>query len=162
MSRSPQVYLKLFITLARPLLEYASPVWNPQQVKLRKRLEAVQRRVTRRIPSIRFLSYPERLAVLNMDSLELRRRVADLSLVYKLVRLSSPSNNVIKIFTLASSSRTRGHRFKIWMTQSNRNTRKNFFSNRVVEDWNSLSSNIVNLNSLKSFRAAVRKELANR
>ena len=65
----------------------------------------------------------------------------------------------IKLFIFASSSRMRGHRFKMKMSHVNCNIRKNFFSNRVVNDWNTLPSNIVNLNSLRSFRAAVRNGL---
>ena len=119
-SRSPEVYLKLFTTLVRPLLEYASPVWNPQQVGMCKRVEAVQRRATRRIPGLRSQAYSERLSSLNLESLELRRRVADLVLLHKLVQQHDRHN----LFTFSSSSRTRGHRYKIMSQHVKLNLRK--------------------------------------
>ena len=154
-SRSPHVYLKLFNTLVRPLLEYASPVWNPLQVNMCRRLEAVQRRATRRIPGIRSLTYSQRLLTLNMESLELRRKVADLVLLYKLVR--RPDRD--RLFTFSSSSRLRGHCYKIMPQHVKLNLRKNFFANRVVSEWNSLPSHIVNTESLNYFKCEVRKEL---
>jgi hypothetical protein len=155
-SRSPCVYLKLYVTLVRPLLEYASPVWNPMHVKYCKRIEAVQRRATRRVSGMRSLTYPERLAALNLESLELRRKAADLVLLYKLVHTSPYSDN---LFTFASSSRTRGHNLKIMSQHVNLNIRKFFFTTRVVEEWNSLPSHIVNATSVKSFKTTVRDVL---
>ena len=154
-SRSPQVYLRLFTTLVRPILEYASPVWNPAlQVNLCKRLEAVQRRATRRIPGLCTLTYANRLSLLNMESLELRRKVSDLVFLYKLVRRHDGYN----LFTFSSSSRTRGHRYKIMPQHVKLNVRKNFFTNRIVGEWNALPSQIVALNSIHHFKNALRKE----
>ena len=155
-SRSPHVYLKLFNTLVRPLLEYASPVWNPTQINHCKRIEAVQRRATRRIPGMCSLPYTQRLLALKLDSLEFRRRVADLIMAYKLVRTSPHCDS---LFNFASSSRTRGHNFKIRHQYVNLNLRKHFFTARVVDDWNSLPSHVVNTDSLKFFKAAVTEEL---
>ena len=46
---------------------------------------------------------------------------------------------------------TRGHNIKLCTRHSRTNTRKLFFSNRVVEPWNSLLGNVVNSPSLVSF-----------
>jgi len=48
-------------------------------------IEAVQRRLTKRIPSMTNLTYCQRLRELGIESLQLRRLRADLLLTYKLV-----------------------------------------------------------------------------
>ena len=149
LSRSPQIYMKLFNTLVRPLPEYSSPVWNPQQVNHCKRIGAVQRRATRRISSLRTLPYKERLASLQMDSLFLRRLIADLILVYKITRRFTLSQ--CNLFSFASS-RTRGHPFKVVTQFANRKFRRHFFTIRVIKEWNSLPSHIVTCDSLSAFK----------
>lgn len=47
-----------FVTYMRPLLEYESPVSNPYSIQSINDSEQVQRFFTRRISSIRYLSYP--------------------------------------------------------------------------------------------------------
>ena len=67
-----------------PLLEYASQVWNPSVLKYISYLENVQLNFTYRIRSLKHLSYPEWLAVRNLEPLELRRLKADLVMCYKI------------------------------------------------------------------------------
>jgi len=47
--------------------------------------ESVQRRFTKRIPSISHLSYSGRLEFLGIESLEYRRVIADLTMMYEIV-----------------------------------------------------------------------------
>ena len=54
-------------------------------------IERVQRRFTKRIPAIRDMTYSERLAALDLESLEIRRLRADLDLYYKII------NNLVHI-----------------------------------------------------------------
>ena len=46
-------------------------------------------------------------------------------------------------FTMADNSRTRGHNFKIFNKHALRLTRRNSFSQRVINDWNSLPQHVV-------------------
>ena len=48
-------------------------------------LENVQRRTTKLIPTLRNLSYPERLQSLNLPSLSYRRNHMDLIMAYKIL-----------------------------------------------------------------------------
>jgi len=52
---------------------------------------------------------------------------------------------------------TRGNPFKLSVNYCRTNTRKNFFSERVVEVWNSLPPSIVNFASLARFRNSLNK-----
>jgi hypothetical protein len=99
---------KAFITYARPILEYNSCIWNPSHKHLIDSIENVQRRYTKRIPSLSSLSYPERLAALNLDTLELRRLRIDLITNYKILNNLTPLawDHYFNFFIPPPSSRT--------------------------------------------------------
>ena len=63
----------LFSTYVRPLVEYCNTIWSPYTLELIDLIENVQRSFTRRIPSLRQLTYPERLRSTNIPSLEIRQ-----------------------------------------------------------------------------------------
>ncbi len=71
--KNKDIMLPLYSSVVRPLLEYAVQFWSPHLGKDIAKLEAVQRRATKMIPSLRIKSYEERLARLNLFSLEKRR-----------------------------------------------------------------------------------------
>ena len=84
-TRDANVLMKAFTVYVRPLLEYCSPVWNPQYVCHISNIESVQRRFTKHLTGLKNNTYITRLSKLNVDSLELRRLTSDLTLVYCIV-----------------------------------------------------------------------------
>jgi len=84
-SKQRDLLVKAFITYARPILEYNSPLWSLTLKKDIISIESVQRKFTRRISGMSGLSYHSRLKALNLESLELRRLRADLLLAYKIL-----------------------------------------------------------------------------
>ena len=59
---STETFLPLYKTLVRTHLDYASSVWSPyKKKKVTDKIEGVQRRVTKQLPGLKDLSYPERL-----------------------------------------------------------------------------------------------------
>ena len=64
----------LYTGLVRPHLEYASVTWSPRWKKEKDALEQVQRRATRLVQGISHLPYQERLARLQLPTLEFRRQ----------------------------------------------------------------------------------------
>ena len=72
-SKDGHSLIKAFITYVHPFVEYASCVWSPSSFGLIRKIEAVQKRFTKRLPGLNFLDYHERLALLGLESLELRR-----------------------------------------------------------------------------------------
>ena len=77
--------VRAFTTYVRPLLEYSSVVWSPYLKSDTEAVEKVQRKYTKRIAGFKKLSYDQRLKILDLPSLELRRLYADLLWCYKIV-----------------------------------------------------------------------------
>jgi hypothetical protein len=69
----------------RPILEYNTTVWSPCTIQLDDLLKNVQRNFSKRIPSLSLYPYGERLAILNLDTLELGRLRFDLMFYYKVL-----------------------------------------------------------------------------
>ena len=128
----------LYNVLVRPILEYGNAVWGPFFVTDQI---AIQRRATKLVTSIRSLPYNERLSILKLPSLYYRRRRGDMILVYQIFHGLIDINPSI-FFAPATISTTRGHNYKIFKPHSQCLiiTRSNFFSNCVINDWNSLAT----------------------
>jgi len=112
---------------------------------------SVQRSFTKRIPGCSHLSYPERLSLLNLHTLEQRRLFADLIMCYNIIK----DNNCIDsstFFTFSNNKFSRGHPLKLSIPLTKHNTRKYSFANRVIPIWNSLPAETVMAPSTSSFK----------
>ena len=92
-------------------------------------IERVQRRFTKRLPGYSNYTYNERLTLLKLPSLELRR--------LRLVR---------------QATATRGHPYKLFKPQCTINARPSFFTQRIINVWNDLPVNTTNFSSLNCLR----------
>ena len=113
-------------------------------------IESVQQRATKLAHGIKDLPYAERWSVLKLPSLKYRRLRNDMIQVYKYVH--KEYNVVNDILVRDSSERTRGNSLKMVKQRFKKEIRKNQFSLKITNIWNSLSNDIVmakNLNILK-------------
>ena len=65
----------------RPIIDFASVVWNTEYIGNLKLLESVQRRWTKKITGFSELSYDQRLMALDLFSIKGRLLRADMVLV---------------------------------------------------------------------------------
>ena len=131
-----EMFLILYKSLIRPLLEYCVHSWSPHLATDITLLENVQRRATRMVREFNQLSYEERLKELDLPTLKDRRTRGDMILTYRLIH-GKEGINYRKFFTLAERSHnTRGHSLKITKPTIRLETRRFFFSNRVIDKWN--------------------------
>ena len=134
------------------MLEYANNTWNSSHKYHEDDIEAVQRRFTRHILEAKKLPYEERLKKINLPSLEFRRFRGDLIETYKIAHHIYDKISVNSLLKFRAKSRLRGHNFTIVKNLTKKNAYQNFFSNRVCNTWNNLSSDIVNAKSVNIFK----------
>jgi len=151
LSRDVSNLVWAFKVYVRPILEYASPVWSPHLLKDIDLIESVQRRFTKFLPGMRGKSYKERLGILQLPTLELRRLQIDLVLTYALLH-NLHDVDYSRYFSVRGCGRTRGHPFKLRVNLCKTDCRKYFYCNRVTNVWNQLPSEVVTAPSLKSFK----------
>ena len=151
-SRSKDVIIRLYKTLVRPRLEYCVQMWCPYLRKDIETLEKVQRRATKMIWACRTNSYEERLKYSDLTSLECRRVRGDMIEVYKLLRGHEKIDHNMLI-QVAENTGRRGHAYKLVKHRARLDLRKYFFSNRVVNTWNSLPGSVVEAGTVNSFKA---------
>ena len=150
-----EMFLNLFKSLVRPHLEYATTIWAPIYKKDAIQIENVQRRATRLVSDLKNVSYTERLKTLGLPSLEYRRDRADMIQVFK-VLIGIDKVDKDSLFTM-SDKPTRGHPLKIFKKRYRLKVRGHFFSNRVVDGWNDLPSEVVTAPSLNSLKSRLNK-----
>jgi len=126
---------------------------EPYLIKDIKALESVERRFTKRLPGMGKLTYHQRLSILELDSLELRRVRADLIFIYKLV-FGLIDASLHDFFVPCFNEFGRVHDYKLYLPTCKLDIRSNIFNYRVIQKWNSLTSN-TDFTSLKRFHKSL-------
>ena len=139
------ILTRAYLTYIRPIVEYCTYIWSPHQAYLIDKIERLQRYFTRRVLCRTKLSYMERLSLLKLDLLEIRRIKSDFKMCFK-INNGSCDIDPLHYFKFAPTF-TRGHKFRMIKPICNTNCQPYFFTNRVVHYWNSLPADIVNASS---------------
>jgi len=142
---------RFYLTLVRPLLEYACVVWSPYRLNNIQKIEKVQRKGARYVYN-NFSSYSSvsaMLSRLNWTSLKDRRDNLRLAMMYKIV------NNLVEIdssrILIRSNVLTRGHSNRYKQPFTRINAYKYSFYPDTIKLWNNLPANIIDCTSLQSF-----------
>ena len=151
---------KLYLTLVRPHLDYATAAWDPYTSKNVSAIEKVQRRAARFVTNTYGweTSVTKLLNQLKWGSLKDRRETHRLTCLYKMINGQLDIDH--KSYTNPKPDRRRrGHpnQFEIRHTRSD--VYANSFFPRTVQTWNSLQCTTVDSTSPFSFKSAVTKEL---
>ena len=151
--------------LVRPLLEFASPVWDPITTTCIDSLEKIQRRAARwTMRDYRQTSSVDAmLQELDWPTLQARRKTARLTALYKykngLLHVDTryaPTTNSQK----KSRRQTNTQAFDV---PSHRTAyRKQTFFPRTIPEWNSLPESVATAPSLTSFRSRLQNHLLKR
>ena len=138
----------------RPMLEYASCIWSPHQLGSIKKVESVQRKFTKRLRNFASLDNKTRLQQLGLESLEVRRLRQDLLYTNNILfgHISTDGVNAFELVSSAHSSFARGHGYKLFPRQNRLNSRKYFFTERVINPWNSLPAEPKDFKSVTAFK----------
>lgn len=147
------VKLSAYKALVRPVMEYASIVWDPYLKKDIEKVERIQRLSARFIFSDfrRLSSVSEMLNRCGLESLEARRKFARLSFFYKLYHNETGLSKGLYIQPPPQRSARLNHSKNVRQYVPRNNLFKYSFFVRTIEDWNSLPSDCVNASTSNSF-----------
>ena len=112
--------------------------YMPQDIN---NIEGIQRRLTKMVREVEEEEYEQRMKKTTLMSLEMIRLRSDLIEVYNIMHNLEGIKRE-DFFPLHSAGR-RGHQYTITKQYSRLNSRKHFFSQRVVDQWNRLPSTTV-------------------
>ncbi|GMT08837.1 hypothetical protein PFISCL1PPCAC_134, partial [Pristionchus fissidentatus] len=144
-TNSSNTLIKAYKIYIRPLLESSTVIWNPTAIGLVNRLENVQREFTRRVlkrsqhPP---LSYPNRLKLFEIETLEYRRALRDLQFLHDSIHRHAlvDATNLYTLAPLARSLRfSHGLRISIPYRTGSIST----CASRSITFWNNLPSRLV-------------------
>ncbi len=123
-------FLTLYKALVRSHLDYGNLIYFPITKKNKQLVENAQRRAARLLHELQGLSYEQRLARLDLPSLEYRRQRFDLIQVFKII------NNIddidASVFFSYSGNQLRGHSRKLNKPRARKAIRLNSFSHRTI------------------------------
>ena len=148
-----KMFLNLYKSLIRPLLEYCVQVWSPHLNKYIKLIEGVQRRATRLVPELKELPYEERLKQLKLTTLEERRVRGDMIETYKIITRKEKVNPDNYFQLLPDREGPRARDKKIYKKFAKKDVRRLSFTLRVTNGWNCLTNEMVNARKTSEFKA---------
>ena len=142
-TRNAAVLLPVYKAIIRPKIEYASVVWNTTQKGQAAKIERVQRAFTRMIDGMKGLTYKQRLTLLGLENLVSRRQYNDLAVVRNI--MIGDRSSWSQLFQLANVAEAvnRGHAYKLHKQRFATQTRKCFFTERVVNSWNAVPDDVI-------------------
>ena len=161
-----KTWIHLYSTYVRPHLEYAVQAWCPWLKADIECLEKVQRRAVNMVTGLSGVTYVDKLKEVGLTTLEDRRLRGDMLLSWRATsgnlnvdskRWFTPCDNTYSIVTRHSSSigNVVKPRFK-------NDIRKNFFTVRAVDNWNSLPTAIKHSKDVDKFKETYDSFVASR
>ena len=135
-----------YLSLVRPVVEYATVAWSPHTKKGIDGIESVQCRAARFVNNgySRHSSVSSMLTDLNWPSLQSRRRMCDLCMFYKIHRGQVNISVPYELTSVPAYGRTRkSHDFKIGLPSSSFDAYKHSFYVRSIPAWNTLPADVI-------------------
>ena len=128
-------------------------MWSPRLEKDKKLVEGVQRIAITIISGLRDLTYEPRLEKMKLPSMCYKRMRVDFIEVFKYTHnIYKLSDSLLEVETRTN---TGAHSYKLKKQRCNATFRQNFFTQRIVDRWNSLPAEVTEAPSLNAFKNTV-------
>ena len=147
-------FIPLYKSFVRTHVEYGNTIWYPFLRKDIESVEKIQNWATKLIPELKDMTYTERLKKLKLPDLAHRRRRRDMFQTFKIIKGTEDIPSV-RFFTLCTSSLTRGHSLKLEKPCFRTTFRLQQFSQRIINDWNSLPEGAVLAKDVNEFKSKI-------
>ena len=157
--RDRHIFVRLYLQYVRPHLEFSVAAWAPWTQADITCLERIQQRAVKAISGLKGTTYEERLLELGLPSLQDRRREIDMVQTYKIVN-KIDSDEPGQWFTRADSRRPTRQgdgKDRLLPVRSQHEYRKNFFSVRVIDEWNKLPDTTKEAANVGQFKRLYRR-----
>ena len=145
-----KVFIELYKTYVRPIVEASAVVWNPAKESDIKKIEGVQRRALRCVKGFKELSYTERLTKSSMVTLKERRLKYDMVQAYRCLENGDIKLEKVKERHIVNTRSAENE--NLVKEKCRTNVRQQYFSNRIVNDWNNLPLKIRSAENVHSFK----------
>ena len=148
-------FLKLYVALVRPHLEYAAQVWNPHLVKDINSLESVQKFALRICSKNYHETYQNLLNVYQVPTLQNRRLFLCLCTFYSIVNklVSFPTETVLPPTSAGTSTSSRNYNPSAYrVPHAHLNGLKFSFFANTVRIWSNLPHEAVNSQDITTFK----------
>jgi ribonuclease P/MRP protein subunit RPP40 len=156
-----ELYMSAFNSYVKPILNYCCYVYNPVLCRDIDLIENVLRAYTRRAfrkCRLPYMCYTDRLAKLNMLSVERTRFIACLTMFFNVYN-GFTSCDVLNTSTYSPHvlHNLRGHSKKLFIPFCKSSIRNNYFTVKFARLWNILPTNVVSTNITKAFTNRVKQ-----
>ena len=158
--RDRSTYVSMYKMYVRPHLEFAATVWSPWQEGDRDCLEKVQKRAISQVSGLRGATYEEKLRELEMETLEERRHQLDMQQTFKILKGIDRVDKGTWFESVADGGRlTRmtADPDNLKIPAARLDVRRNFFSQRVPEQWNKIPPALKQAKTAAAFRFGYRE-----
>ena len=141
-----EVMLQLYLSLVRPHMEYAAAVWSPHLQKNIEALQSVQKLALRMIYHAWGMAYQELIGISSLPTLEERRVVMLLCLLYQIVTVNGFNQNTLTPSTSLSRHLLHSDSFCRF---------KHSFVPFTINLWNNLDHTIVSAPTPSCFKCCL-------
>ena len=148
----PEALLKIYLSVIRPHLEYAAPVWSPDLIKDINKLEHVQKFALRVCTKEWTMSYEDLLEKCRIPELTTRRDHLSLGLLHKIINGECilPNAPLSTYSTTYSTRLNETNKYVLPFARSN--LLQGSYFHLVISLWNPLPASVATTTSLPSFK----------
>jgi len=120
------------LVLYKHLVRTQNTVWNHGYLTDMAKLEKVQQRATRILPTLRSLCCEERLGRLKLPTLSYRQIRGEMLITFQILN-GFMDLDATEFFDLSTTTHTKGHSYKLSTRHTRTDIRKRYFANRIIK-----------------------------